>query len=90
MGEEALDLDTIRRVSEVTGGRDFQALDRGQLESAYRAIGELEPELYETVSFRPRQSLHWAPVAVAVGLYWLFHSWGAWRTWRAWRRGSAA
>ena len=89
VGEEALDLDTIKRVSEVTGGRDFQALDRKQLESAYRTIGELEPELYETVSFRPKQSLHWVPVAVAVGLYWLFHSWGALRTWRSWRRGSA-
>ena len=88
VGEEALDLDTITRVSEVTGGRDFQALDRSQLEAAYRTIGELEPELYETVSFRPKQSLHWVPVAIAVGLYWLFHSWGAWRTWRSWRRGS--
>ncbi len=89
VGEEALDLETIERVSEVTGGRAFQALDRAQLEAAYQTIGELEPELYETVSFRPKQSLHWVPVAVAVGLYWLFHSWGAWRTWRSWRRSSA-
>ena len=90
VGEEALDLDTIRRVSEVTGGRDFQALDRNQLEAAYLAIAELEPELYETVSFRPRQSLHWVPGGIAVGLYWLFHSWGAWRTWRSWGQRRAS
>lgn len=82
VGEEALDLETIARVSEVTGGRDFQALDREQLRQAYQAIGELEPELYETISFRPRQSLHWVPVAVPVLLYWIYHSLGAWRTWR--------
>ena len=82
VGEEALDLDTIERVSEVTGGRDFQALDREELAQASRTIAELEPELYETVSFRPRQSLHWVPIAVIFLLYWIYHSWGAWRTWR--------
>ena len=82
VGEDALDLHTIERVSEVTGGRDFQALDRAQLAKASRIIAELEPELYETISFRPKQSLHWVPVAVAVLAYWLFHSWGAFTTWR--------
>ena len=82
IGEEALDVDTIRRVSEVTGGQDFQVLDREELRKAYQAIAELEPELYETISFRPRQSLHWAPVGLAVSLYLLYHSLGAWRVWR--------
>jgi Ca-activated chloride channel family protein len=85
VGEDALDLHTIERVSEVTGGRDFQALDRAQLAQASRIIAELEPELYETVSFRPRQSLHWVPVAVAVLAYWLFRSWSAFSTWRRMR-----
>jgi Ca-activated chloride channel family protein len=83
IGEEALDVETIRRVSEVTGGLDFQALDREQLAEASRTIAELEPELYETVSFRPKQSLHWIPVAV------LYHSWGAWQTWRRLRGAHA-
>jgi Ca-activated chloride channel family protein len=79
VGEEALDLETIERISEVTGGYDFQALDREQLQQAYLAIGELEPELFETISFRPRQSLHHLPVALALVLYTLFHGWGAWQ-----------
>ena len=82
IGEEALDVDTIRRVSEVPGGQDFQVLDREELRKAYQAIAELEPELYETISFRPRQSLHWAPVALAGSLYLIYHSLGAWRVWR--------
>lgn len=74
-GEEALDIDTIARVSEVTGGQYFQALDQTQLQAAYQAIAGLEPRLYETVSFRPRQSLHWLPIGVALLLYTLYHGW---------------
>jgi Ca-activated chloride channel family protein len=85
-GEEALDMDTINRVSDVTGGQSFQALDQAELRRAYQAIAELEPDIYETISFRPRQSLHWLPVAVALVLYSLYHSFGTWRTWRALRR----
>jgi Ca-activated chloride channel family protein len=90
VGEEALDIDTLQRVSEITGGRYFQALDREQLAQAYLAIGELEPELYETISFRPRQSLHWVPISVALSLYLVYHSVGAWRTWRRLRAAHAA
>ncbi len=90
VGEEALDIDTLQRVSEITGGRYFQALDREQLAQAYLAIGELEPELYETISFRPRQSLHWVPVSVALSLYLVYHSVGAWRTWRRLRATNVA
>ncbi|MBT4518840.1 MAG: VWA domain-containing protein [Halieaceae bacterium] len=82
LGEEALDIETIDRVSEVTGGHSFQAMDRVQLRQAHQTIAKLEPELYETISFRPRQSLHHLPIAAAVVLYWVYHSWGAWRTWR--------
>jgi Ca-activated chloride channel family protein len=89
VGEEALDIDTLQRVSEITGGRYFQALDREQLAQAYLAIGELEPELYETISFRPRQSLHWVPISVALSLYLVYHSLGAWRTWRRLRATNA-
>ena len=82
VGEEALDTATLQRVSELTGGRYFQALDQQELTRAYEAIGELEPELYETISFRPRQSLHWVPVGVALGLYLCYHGVAAWQTWR--------
>lgn len=84
-GEEALDMDTIERVSQVTGGQSFQALDQAQIRRAYKAIAELEPQLYETISFRPRESLHWIPVSVALVLYTLYHSYGTWRTWRTLR-----
>ncbi|PLW70768.1 vWA domain-containing protein [Pseudohalioglobus lutimaris] len=74
VGEDALDMDTITRVSEISGGRTFEALDQKQMRDAYLTIGELEPELYESISFRPKQSLHWLPVALACILYLLYHT----------------
>lgn len=73
VGEEALDLKTIERVSEVTNGETFRALNQDELAQAYQTIGEMEPELYETLSFRPRQSLHQVPIAVALLLFLAFH-----------------
>ena len=83
VGEDALDMKTIERVSEVTGGQQFQALDQRELLRAYQAIAELEPDLYETISFRPKQSLHWLPVGIALLFYTVYHSIGVWRTARS-------
>jgi Ca-activated chloride channel family protein len=88
-GEEALDIKTLKRVSEITGGQAFQALDQQELQLAYQTIGELEPDLYETISFRPRQSLHWLPVSVAIIFYILYHSFGTWRALRGARESHA-
>ena len=90
VGEEALDMDTIGRVAEITGGQVFQALDQEALKRAYSAIGELEPEMYESISFRPRESLHWLPICVAVLLYTVYHVVGIWRTRRQWGANRAA
>lgn len=89
-GEEALDLETLDRVSEVTGGRAFEALDQAQMHEAYRTIAELEPALYETISFRPRQSVHWLPVALFTVLYLLYHGGNALLTLRKRRSADAA
>ena len=86
VGEEALDIDTIERVTEITGGQSFEALDQQALQRAYHTIAELEPDLYETISFRPRQSLHWLPLGVALIFYTLYHGYRTWHAWRVLRR----
>ena len=73
VGEEELDQVTLERVADITGGRFYQAMDRAQLVDAYAAIASLEPELYETISFRPRYSLHHIPVALVLLYYGLYH-----------------
>jgi Ca-activated chloride channel homolog len=42
LGEDALDVDTLARVAEVSGGQYFEALDREALAEAYQKIGQLE------------------------------------------------
>lgn len=71
-GEEALDLDTMNTIAEVTGGHSYQALDRLQLQQIYKDIAGLEPETHETLSFRPRLSLHHYPLGLALAGYMVF------------------
>ena len=71
-GEQALDIDTLKRLSEITGGAYYQALDRQQLQEIYQRITELEPELYESLSYRPRRSLHHYPIAFIASVYMIF------------------
>lgn len=73
VGEEALDEATLERVADLTGGSYFQAMDREQLAAAYAAIAALEPELYETTSFRPRHSIHHIPIALVMIYYSVYH-----------------
>jgi Ca-activated chloride channel family protein len=71
-GEEALDLDAMQAIADITGGSAYQALDRTQLQQIYKDIAELEPEEYETLSFRPRLSLHHYPLAIIFSGYLIF------------------
>ncbi len=90
VGEEAIDFKTIERIAQLSGGLAFEALDQDQLAQAYQTIGELEPELYETISFRPRKSLHYLPIGMALTLFWIYHSLRAWRYWREQRDSHVA
>jgi len=80
LGEEALDIDVMKSVAEITGGGYYQALDRDQLQNAYEDIARLEPEEYETLSFRPRQSLFHYPLAIIISGFMLFFAVMTWRT----------
>jgi Ca-activated chloride channel family protein len=56
-----MDIPTIKKVADITGGESFQALNKAELLKAYAAIDSIEEQQYETLSFRPRNSLHhWA------------------------------
>lgn len=73
-GEEALDVDTLQRISEITSGGYYQALDRTQLERVYQQINALEPAVFESLSYRPKQSLHHYLLSVVMVGYLLFFS----------------
>lgn len=68
-GEEAMDVDSLQRVATLSQGAYFEAISREQLEQAYSAIEALEPELYQSLSYRPRSSLFHYPLAVMAVMY---------------------
>lgn len=72
VGEEALDLKVLNTISNLTSGATYQAFDKQELEEIYQKIAELEPDEYETLSYRPKASLHHYPVVIAVLGYLIF------------------
>lgn len=78
-GEEALDIDTLERVAEVTGGVFYQALDRPQLRTIYQRIAELEPQIFEARSHRPRRDLHHWPMLLVTVLMLIFMALTLWQ-----------
>ncbi len=69
VGEQALDMNTIKRVAALSGGQSFQALNQSELEQAYATIGELEPALYEATTYRPKQTIHHYLISAVVVIY---------------------
>lgn len=69
VGEEKVDLEILRQMSEVTGGASFQALNRLELLQVYKEINALEPQQFDSLSFRPRTSIHHYPVIIFVLMY---------------------
>ncbi|KGJ94129.1 VWA domain-containing protein [Colwellia psychrerythraea] len=56
-----MDIATVEKVAKITGGESFQALNKTELLKAYDTIDSIEEQQYETLSFRPRDSIHhWA------------------------------
>lgn len=74
VGESALDMETIERIASESGGKAFQALNRDELALAYQEIGELEPQLYESTTYRPKQTLHHYLLAIVVVMHLLAFS----------------
>lgn len=83
VGEEALDMEVIERMASLTGGESFQALSPGELARVYQRIDELEPAQYLSVTYQPRISLHYLPVAIILVMYLLLYT--AALSVRAWR-----
>ncbi len=73
-GEEALDFEVIARLAELTDGDYYVALDREQLSAASDAIAAREPELYDSVSFRPRINIYYLPLLLFIAMFALFHT----------------
>ncbi|MGF1793016.1 VWA domain-containing protein [Photobacterium profundum] len=69
VGEQALDMEVIEQVASLTGGQSFQALSPVELTRVYKKIGELEPQQYDSTTYRPKTSMHFMPIMLALVIY---------------------
>ncbi len=70
VGEQAIDTQTLSRMADVSGGQSFIALDREALNTIFSLLQELEPSVFNSVSYRPKTDLHW----LGIALWLLFYS----------------
>jgi Ca-activated chloride channel family protein len=61
-----LDEDTLRAIAKTTGGRYFRARDAAELNKIYGIIDKLQPVNREKQTFRPRRSLFFWPLGLAL------------------------
>ncbi|MGD8568309.1 MAG: VWA domain-containing protein [Gammaproteobacteria bacterium] len=61
-----LDEKTLTAIAKTTGGRYFRARDTRELEKIYHLLDKLEPIARESKSFRPKTSLFYWPLSVAL------------------------
>lgn len=61
-----LDEDTLRTIAKTTGGRYFRARDTAELNKIYDVIDQLQPVDQDKQTFRPRRSLFYWPLAMAL------------------------
>lgn len=69
VGEEKVDTKVLDEIAELTGGESFQALNREELQQVYNEINALEPQLFDSQSFRPKTSAHHYPIMLLAILY---------------------
>ncbi len=66
VGEEAIDMESLTKVSQTTGGEAFLALDRAELVTVYDRLDEIETREVNSVSYQPREDLYYWPLAAAL------------------------
>ncbi len=62
------DPETLKRISDLTGGRFFAVTGREELESVYKELDRLEPTRRDERTYRPRESLFMWPAGAALAM----------------------
>ncbi|MCH1930328.1 VWA domain-containing protein [Shewanella sp. A25] len=85
VGEQPMDMEVVKRISDLTQARSFVAINQGELDKAYQLIDELEPQQYSSTSYRPKISLHHHAIALVLVVHLLMF--GAMTLRQFYRRG---
>jgi len=74
VGEEKLDVDTLKAMAATTGGKSYLAINRQELEAVYGEIDAMTTREVKTLSHRPVRDLYFWPLGFAVVLMMLWHA----------------
>lgn len=80
VGEDKLDVDTLKAMAQTTGGEMFMAINRQALEGVYNQIDAMTMRQVETLTHRPVKDLYFWPLAIAIVLVILYHVLKLWQT----------
>ena len=72
-GENRVDLATLERIAEVTGGRSFRGENREQLADIYALLDRMTPSKVRHSVYRPKVRLYYFPLGVALLLMLGYH-----------------
>jgi Ca-activated chloride channel family protein len=78
LGEEKLDQESLKAVTERTGGQFFLAMNHDELTGIYTRLDEIETREAKTVSHRPRRDLYHWPLATALLISLVAQAWALW------------
>ncbi|SET48203.1 vWA domain-containing protein [Thalassotalea agarivorans] len=68
-GEEKVDVEVLEDIAKATNGQHYLAIDNQALSDVYQQINDLEPEKFDSISYRPRTSAHHYPIVVFMLIY---------------------
>lgn len=68
VGEEAMDLAVLQGISAQTGGVFFEAQSGDQLRAVMETLETLEPQLKDSISYRPQRHLFFWPLGIGLML----------------------
>ncbi|GAB3105279.1 VWA domain-containing protein [Aestuariicella hydrocarbonica] len=66
VGEEAMDMDSLKGISAQTGGVFFEAQSGDQLRTVMDELEKLEPQLNDSISYRPQRQLFFWPLGLGL------------------------
>ena len=75
---KALDEESLKEISAITGGKYFRARNTSEMVSIYDEINQLEPSEIDNLQQRPMSELYFWPLSLAF----LLSGYLAWRRYR--------
>ncbi len=66
VGEDRLDMEMLAKIAALTQGQVFEAQDGVAFKNVYQVIEQLQPQLFDSFTIRPKQELYFWPLFIVL------------------------